>query len=105
MQADGAGYTSGALPRADATLAMRKAQIETLRHPVILTPGDNDWSDCHRAVPKGFDPAERLAKLREMFFQGDESLWQRRPHLGRQRAGPRDAKVREKAGWDHGGVL
>ena len=105
MQADGAGYTSGALPCADATLAMRKAQIETLRHPVILTPGDNDWSDCHRAVPKGFDPAERLAKLREMFFQGDESLGQRRLRLVRQSADPRYAKFRENARWDHGGVL
>src|SRR5947208_2970331 len=105
MQADGAGYTSGALPCADATLALRKAQIETIRHPVILTPGDNDWSDCHRAVPKGFDPAERLAKLREMFFQGDESLGQRRLRLLRPSADPRYAKFRENARWDHGGVL
>jgi hypothetical protein len=105
MQADGAGYTSGALPCTDETLATRKAQIETIRHPVILTPGDNDWSDCHRAVPKGFDPAERLAKLREMFFQGDESLGQRRLRLVRQSADPRYGKFRENARWDHGGVL
>src|SRR2546422_8583590 len=102
MQADGAGYTSGALPCADATLATRKAQIETIRHPVILTPGDNDWSDCHRAVPKGFDPAERLAELREMFFQGDESLRQRPPRLLRPRRHPRFREIRAKRRSDPG---
>src|SRR5262249_5453812 len=105
MQADGAGYVSGALPCADATLSSRKAQIETIRHPVILTPGDNDWSDCHRAVPKGFDPSERLAKLREMFFQGNDSLGQRRLPLLRQSADPRYAKFRENARWEYGGGL
>jgi hypothetical protein len=105
MQADGAGYTSGALPCADGTLEARKAQIESIRHPVILTPGDNDWSDCHRAVPKGFDPLERLAKLRAMLFQGDESLGQRRLRLVRQSSDPRRAKFRENARWDHAGVL
>ena len=105
MQADGAGYVSGALPCTDATLSSRKAQIESIRHPVILTPGDNDWSDCHRAVPKGFDPSERLAKLREMFFQGNDSLGQRRLPLSRQSADPRYAKFRENARWEYGGVL
>ncbi len=105
MQADGAGYTTGALPCADETFASRKAQIESIKHPVILTPGDNDWSDCHRAVPKGFDPLERLAKVREMFFQGDESLGQRRLRLVRQSVDARYAKFRENARWDYGGVL
>ncbi len=31
-------------------------------------PGDNEWTDCHRADNGGFDPIERLAKLREQFF-------------------------------------
>ena len=106
MQADGAGYTDGAPPCSDETLATRKAQIESIRHPVILTPGDNDWSDCHRAKPgSGYDPLERLSKLREMFFQGDESLGQRRLRLTRQSGDSRYAKYRENARWSYGQVL
>src|SRR5712691_1233786 len=106
MQADGAGYRDGAPPCADETFATRKAQIEAIRHPVILTPGDNDWSDCHRAKPGlGYDPLERLSKLREMFFRGDESLGQRRLRLTRQSGDSRYAKYRENARWTYGQVL
>jgi len=36
---------------------------------LVYTPGDNEWTDCHRGKGGGFDdPRERLAKLREMFF-------------------------------------
>jgi hypothetical protein len=106
MQADGGGYTDGAPPCADDTFATRKAQIESIIHPVILTPGDNDWSDCHRAKPgPGYDPLERLSKVREMFFRGDESLGQRKLRLTRQSNDARYAKYRENARWTYGQVL
>ena len=37
-------------------------------HPLVYTPGDNEWTDCHRARAGGFDPLERLGKVRELFF-------------------------------------
>jgi hypothetical protein len=36
--------------------------------PLIYTPGDNEWTDCHRASNGAYDPLERLAVLRSMFF-------------------------------------
>ena len=30
--------------------------------PVVYTPGDNEWTDCHRAAAGGYDPLERLAR-------------------------------------------
>lgn len=36
--------------------------------PVIYTPGDNEWTDCHRANNGAYDPLERLATLRSLFF-------------------------------------
>jgi hypothetical protein len=36
--------------------------------PLVYTPGDNEWTDCHRANNGGYNPAERLSTLREMFF-------------------------------------
>jgi hypothetical protein len=56
--------TSGTGPCTDEWFEARKAQFGRIRHPFILLPGDNDWTDCHRT---GFDPLERLAKWRELF--------------------------------------
>jgi hypothetical protein len=39
-----------------------------LKAPFWATPGDNDWTDCHRNNNGGFDPLERLAKVRSLYF-------------------------------------
>ncbi len=50
-------------------------QFQTFEQPLIYTPGDNEWTDCHRNPTDPRDPRERLAKLREMFFaRPDRSL-------------------------------
>ena len=41
----------------DDWLLKRKAQFARLRHPFILIPGDNEWSDCR-------DPLRRLERSR-----------------------------------------
>jgi len=56
--------TSGSGPCGDEWLAARKKQFARFRHPFVLLPGDNEWTDCHRS---GFDPLERLAKWRALF--------------------------------------
>lgn len=56
--------TSGRGPCGDEWLEARRRQFARLRHPFVLLPGDNDWTDCHRT---GFDPLERLAKWRSLF--------------------------------------
>jgi len=52
----------------DELLLHRFAQFETFDIPFILTPGDNEWTDCHRASNGGYLPTERLARLREIFY-------------------------------------
>lgn len=52
----------------DAELQKALDQIQTFDGAVVYTPGDNEWTDCHRRDAGGFDPRERLAKLRSMFF-------------------------------------
>jgi hypothetical protein len=69
----------------DELQARRLAQFNELPHPLIYTPGDNEWTDCHEEQNvKGFDPLERLAKLRTVFFQGEQSLGKRTMPLLRQ---------------------
>lgn len=56
--------TSGRGPCTDEWFEARKRQFARWRAPLVLLPGDNDWTDCHRT---GFDPLERLAKWRALF--------------------------------------
>ena len=36
--------------------------------PLVYTIGDNEWTDCDRDSAGAYDPAERLDRLREIFF-------------------------------------
>lgn len=63
--------TSGQGPCGDAWLEARRAQFARFRHPFVLLPGDNEWTDCHRG---GFDPKERLAKWRSLFCVPVEAI-------------------------------
>lgn len=71
---------------ADALYADRKRRFDASRHPFVLTPGDNDWTDCRREANGRRDPLERLAKLREVFFADAFSLGRTRMPLAVQEA-------------------
>src|SRR6266498_4041991 len=43
--------------------------FNALRHPVVYTPGDNEWTDCWEPGSGGFAPQERLNRIRQIFFQ------------------------------------
>jgi hypothetical protein len=57
-----------ATPCSDEVLQRALGQLQTFEGPLVYTPGDNEWTDCHRPQAGGFDPRERLTKLRSMFF-------------------------------------
>lgn len=59
---------SGGVPCSDEILKKSYDQIRTFAGALVYTIGDNEWTDCHRKSAGGFDPRERLAKVREMFF-------------------------------------
>lgn len=108
FQWDGVAWTSqdgGLPPCSDETFQDRLSLAQSSRHAFIFVPGDNDWTDCHRAKPRTYDPLERLTKLRQMFFQGDQSLGQRTIRLTRQSEEVQYANYRENVRWTHGEVL
>jgi hypothetical protein len=105
---DGSAWTEQAgrhPPCADETFQHRLGLAQSSRHPFIFVAGDNEWTDCHRAKPRTYDPLERLTKLRQMFFQGDQSLGRRTIRLTRQSEDTRYAKFRENVRWTQGDVL
>lgn len=73
--------------------------------PLIYVPGDNEWTDCHRGNNGGYDPLERLGKLREWFFPDDLALGRRPLQLERQSTDPAFARYRENVRWEAGGAL
>jgi hypothetical protein len=77
----------------------RKQQFDASRHPFIYTPGDNEWTDCHNAKAGSFDPLERLARLREIFFADKRSLGQRKLEVSQQ------PKFPENLSWRRARVL
>ena len=58
----------GDQPCTDAFLEGRLALYQQFEQPFIFTPGDNEWTDCHREGAGQFKPLERLAKLRSLFY-------------------------------------
>jgi len=52
----------------DAVLIKRFNHYQKFDDAFIVTPGDNDWTDCHRTNNGSYLPTERLAKFREIFY-------------------------------------
>jgi hypothetical protein len=65
----------------DALYTQAQGFFDSLRAPAILTPGDNDWTDCDRPSNGGFSSLERLDHERAVFFSDTKSLGQRRIHM------------------------
>lgn len=52
----------------DENYRRRLADFNSIRCPVVYTPGDNEWSDCGELITGGREPEERLRFLRSTFF-------------------------------------
>jgi calcineurin-like phosphoesterase family protein len=59
---------NGSSPCTDEYNAMIREQLDRFRMPLLYTPGDNEWTDCHRPAAGGYDPLERLDAVRAAFF-------------------------------------
>lgn len=71
--------------RCDDTLYHdRRTNFELSAAPFVFVPGDNEWSDCDRVSNGAYDPNERLAKLREIFWKDAYSLGAKKIPLERQ---------------------
>lgn len=90
------GYSSCS----DVAYTQQKALFARHAQPLILTPGDNDWTDCDADTAGKYDPLERLSALRRIFFATPDSLGARTMPLRRQ-----SAAFPENAMWDQDGVL
>jgi hypothetical protein len=99
---------SGSSPCSDDNFRKVFDQFATFEQPLVYTPGDNEWTDCHRERAGRFNPVERLAKVREMFFADPaHSLGRAKLPVDSQALVMPDKfrKYVENARFQHNGVL
>ena len=83
---------SGADPCPDSVYTTNLDRFNGFTHPLVYTPGDNEWRDCS-------DKVGRLNHLRGVFFPDDRSLGDPSLTLLRQ-----SAQFPENALWQEGPV-
>jgi hypothetical protein len=93
------------MPCTDESFQRVLASFQRSAHPFVLTPGDNDWTDCHLLKARQVDPLERLSKLREMFFPEGRSLGQKSMAVVSQAKDQGFGKFRENLTWTTNGVV
>ena len=90
----------------DELLQHRFDQYQRFDIPFILTPGDNEWTDCHRANNGGYLPTERLARLREIFFaEPGLTSGGRQARITSQASMPGFEAFVENSMWQFGGAV
>jgi hypothetical protein len=97
---------SGGTRCTDEEFMAQRSHFDRFAAPVVYTPGDNEWTDCHRRSNGGYEPQERLHRLRQLFFKPGSSMGQRPMALQSQaQLMPEQAAFLENQRWLHEGVL
>ena len=90
----------------DARFADLAGLYGTFRDPFVLTPGDNEWTDCHRTAAGGYLPTERLEAVREVFFpEPDRTLGRRSMEVQTQADDPAHAPYQENVLFERARVV
>ena len=97
---------SGGSPCSDAYLRKIHASFNLFEAPLIYTPGDNEWTDCHRLNAGGYDPVERLQFIRALHFAEAKSQGKNPIALTRQsELQPQFSEFVENVYWISGKTL
>ena len=84
----------------------RLTEFAGLPHPVVYTPGDNEWTDCAKTPWRAMEPLERLGALRSVFFnEPGLSLGGRPMALEAQSRYEGFSEFPENVRWVHEGVV
>ena len=97
-------FKSGGSVCSDEAFATVRRLFDEFEQPLIYTPGDNEWTDCHRRSCGQYDPLERLDTLRSMFFATEQSFGKRKLPLQSQASQSGFGKYVENRRWSVGKV-
>ena len=96
---------SGSTACDNATYTSRRDDFNKFEMPMILTPGDNEWTDCHRENNGSYDSLERLDYLRRILYPDNQSLGKKKITLSQQSEDRRYFKYVENSMWSQGNIL
>jgi len=97
-------FKTGSSPCDEDYFLSIRDYFQQFQHPLFYTPGDNEWTDCHRVAAGGYDPIERLAKVRELFYTDTGSLSGSGMDLITQSTFAEYGKFVENRLWKHKGI-
>ena len=75
---------SGLDPCSDQLLLEQRDFMDSFASALVYTPGDNEWTDCHRLLAGAYDPLDRLRFIRTHYFPTAKSLGRQPILLERQ---------------------
>jgi hypothetical protein len=107
---DGDLKAGGDGPCSDSLYTTALANFNSLEKPLIVVPGDNDWTDCWGRYGPGTapfsDPLERLQHERDLFYSTNQSLGRKTLTVTRESSeGGPYALYRENMRWSIGPVV
>ena len=89
-------------PCTDEYFSMIRALFDTFKDPLVYTPGDNEWVDCHVASKNNglYTPTERLQAVRALFFPvPGQTLGGRKKQLLAEADDPANSAFVENVMW------
>lgn len=87
-------------------------QFQQFKAPLVYTPGDNEWTDCHKSKEgTSGDPLKELASVRQLFFSRpghtlggqDMPVWSQATKF--DPAHPEDAQYVENVMWENAKIM
>jgi hypothetical protein len=93
-------------PCSDRMMERRREDFDRIIHPVVYTPGDNEWTDCWGRPEGRRRPLERLERLRRTFFTpASQSLGGRGLSLETQSSDSAWSEFVENRRWTYAGIV
>ena len=95
-------------PCTDEYFATVRALLDGFKDPLVYTPGDNEWTDCHVASKNNglYTPTERLAAVRTRFFPvAGQTLGGRKMQVLTQADDPANSAYVENVLWTQSRVV
>ncbi|MDO8714074.1 MAG: hypothetical protein Q7K13_06315 [Polynucleobacter sp.] len=97
---------SGSSPCSNEHVEKMTAYFNSFKAPLIYSIGDNEWTDCHRALAGQYNPLERLEHIRSKQFESSNSFGMAKLKLQRQsELMPQFSRYVENSLWTRGYFL
>lgn len=97
---------SGHVDCSDESYTATREIFNSFEQPLMYTPGDNEWTDCHKKECGGYLAAERLSCLRKTVYEHPlQSFGKRKLKVDNESAVEGFEKFVENAAWQQHDVM